>query len=89
MFPRRLEGENLGAAGGFAHEVIQTVFRRSDSVSAESKLTTPDFERLARMPWPIASLASSGKKLGHRNDCQCRKSYSDRKFQNEADFVAQ
>ena len=23
----------------------------------------PDFERLARMPWPIASLASSGIKL--------------------------
>ncbi len=25
-----------------------------------SKLMAPDFERLARMPWPIASLASSG-----------------------------
>src|SRR5262249_3765694 len=25
-----------------------------------SKLTAPDFDRLARMPWPIASLASSG-----------------------------
>ena len=25
-----------------------------------SKLTAPDFERLARTPWPIASLASSG-----------------------------
>src|SRR5262249_13717192 len=25
-----------------------------------SKLTAPDFERLARIPWPMASLASSG-----------------------------
>ena len=25
-----------------------------------SKLIAPDLERLARMPWPIASLASSG-----------------------------
>ena len=28
--------------------------------SSRSKLMAPDFERLARMPWPIASLASSG-----------------------------
>ena len=32
------------------------------SISMRSKLTAPDFERLARMPWPIASLASSGIK---------------------------
>jgi hypothetical protein len=30
------------------------------SMSRRSKLTAPDFERLARTLWPIASLASSG-----------------------------
>jgi hypothetical protein len=30
------------------------------SASIISKLTAPDFERLARIPWPNASLASSG-----------------------------
>ena len=30
------------------------------SMLRTSKLTAPDFERLARTPWPIASLASSG-----------------------------
>src|SRR5262249_45052762 len=33
---------------------------RSISMLSRSKLTAPDFERLARIPWPIASLASSG-----------------------------
>jgi diketogulonate reductase-like aldo/keto reductase len=32
----------------------------STSLLRGSKLIAPDFERLARMPWPIASLASSG-----------------------------
>jgi hypothetical protein len=31
-------------------------------VSRTSKLTAPAFERLARTPWPMASLASSGIK---------------------------
>ena len=30
------------------------------SASIESKLMAPDLERLARRPWPVASLASSG-----------------------------
>src|SRR5258708_14950001 len=33
------------------------------SSSSRSKLMAPDFERLARMPCPIASLASSGMRL--------------------------
>ena len=32
----------------------------SPVLEARSKLTAPDFERLARTPWPIGSLASSG-----------------------------
>ena len=32
----------------------------------------PDFERLARMPWPVASLASSGiKPLSSALACSC------------------
>src|SRR4029077_8787308 len=33
------------------------------SRTRRSKLTAPDFERLARTPWPIASLASCGMRL--------------------------
>src|SRR5208337_4418516 len=29
-------------------------------LARRSKLTAPDFDRLARLPWPVASLASSG-----------------------------
>ena len=32
----------------------------SPSISRRSKLIAPDFERLARTPWPMACLASSG-----------------------------
>ena len=36
---------------------------RAASVSRTSKLIAPDFERFARTPWPIASLASSGMRF--------------------------
>jgi hypothetical protein len=38
-------------------------------------------------PRGAATKAAREKELGHRNDYQRRKSHSDRKFQNEANFV--
>jgi len=42
------------------------------SASRRSKLIAPDFERLARTPWPIASFASSGiSAFNSALDCSC------------------
>ena len=50
----------LGERRGEGSESIHWTDAWAASVSSTSKLTAPDFERLARTPWPIASLASSG-----------------------------
>ena len=50
----------LASAAAIVADRLTGPLHGSASTSRRSKLTAPDFERLARTPWPIASLASSG-----------------------------